>query len=180
MKYAESLEELEAMMKATQQTQGMDVLEHGYRVHEAFKKLDANSCPLYTELVGKLVDAETLKRYHVYHDCGKPLCADGTGRFPDHARISAAQWSTLFPEDMTVAYLMSKDMDFHTARAGDYATLWQHPLAPTLYLTAWAEIYANAEMFGGVESDSFKIKRKRLIQAAKKFAKEVDKHEVSK
>ena len=38
-----------------------------------------------------------------------------------------------------------------------------------LYLTAWSEILANSTMFGGKESDSFKIKRKKLIQAGKKL-----------
>jgi hypothetical protein len=64
---------------------------------------------------------------------------------------------------------MRMDMEFHTRRGDDVVELWKHPLSHMLYLTAWAELYANAEMFGGTSSDSFKIKRKRLIQAGKKM-----------
>jgi hypothetical protein len=41
------------------------------------------------------------------------------------------------------------------------------PYAKHLYATAWSELFANAELFGGFESDSFKIKRKKLIKALK-------------
>ena len=50
--------------------------------------------------------------------------------------------------------------------------LCKQPYAITLYLTAWAELIANSKMFGGYGSTSFKIKRKALIQAGKKFSME--------
>lgn len=169
MAYADSLAALEAAMISTQQTKGLNVLEHGKAVYEAYLKLDAETCPLYDKLIRKVVDFETLKRYQVYHDCGKPFCADGEGRFPDHAYHSSMQWNHLFPAETTVRDLMALDMCFHAGRSDEIVELWKNPLAPTLYLTAWAEIYANANMFGGTDSNSFKIKRKRLIQAGKKF-----------
>ena len=63
---------------------------------------------------------------------------------------------------------MLHDMDFHIKRGDDLVDTWELDIAISLYLAAWAEIYANSQMFGGINSESFKIKRKRLIQAGKK------------
>lgn len=60
-------------------------------------------------------------------------------------------------------------MDFHSLRGDDIIELWKQPYAATLYFTAWAEIIANSQMFGGFDSTSFKIKKKALIQAGKKY-----------
>jgi len=64
---------------------------------------------------------------------------------------------------------MLLDMGFHTYRDEQLIELCKNPLAPTLYFTAWAELEANASMFGGHDSDSYKIKKKRLIKAGKKL-----------
>jgi hypothetical protein len=168
--FAKTIGELKEMMVATPQTAGLNVLEHGFRVREAYRKLSATTCPLFDVLQKDIgIGDEIIEAYQIYHDCGKPLCADSSGRFPNHSQLSSQQWLALYPEDRIVAELMSLDMEFHTRRGEDIRELWGNPLAPILYLTAWAEIYANAEMFGGVESESFKIKRKRLIQAGKKY-----------
>jgi hypothetical protein len=42
--------------------------------------------------------------------------------------------------------------------------------AATLWVAGWAEIHANAAMFGGFESTSFKIKRKHLLSRGKALA----------
>jgi hypothetical protein len=94
---------------------------------------------------------------------------DGKQRFPDHAKYSCAQYFTIWPDDLETAILILKDMEFHTLKGDDIVNLWKHPLAPSLYFTAWAEIIANCKMFGGQESTSFKIKKKALISAGKKF-----------
>jgi hypothetical protein len=113
--------------------------------------------------------------YHVFHDCGKPACQtiDEQGRkhFPDHAKWSKEQYVRIFGENGTVPELIGSDMDFHTKSGEDLAHLWNSPLALTLYFTAWAEIIANSQMFGGFDSTSFKIKKKKLIQAGKKWKK---------
>lgn len=57
-------------------------------------------------------------------------------------------------------------------KGDDLIDLWKQPYAPTLYFTAWAEIMANSKMFGGFDSTSFKIKKKALISAAKKYDQE--------
>lgn len=107
----------------------------------------------------------------MFHDCGKPLCLtideNGKRHFPCHSEYSYEQYKLLFPVNFIVQELIRLDMDFHTKRGEDIKKLWKNPLAPTLYLTAWAELYANASMFGGIESTSFKIKKKQLVKALK-------------
>ena len=176
MMYASTLEDLIFKMKNTKQFENMDVLQHGESVHSAYLELiselengNHQISDLYFKLKNKLLDIDTMERYHIYHDCGKPFCQDDAGRFPNHAMHSCNQWKLLFPDDVIVQELMKHDMDFHIMRGDDIMNLWQNPLAPSLYLTAWAELEANAVMFGGRNSDSYKIKRKRLIQAGKKY-----------
>lgn len=118
-----------------------------------------------------MLDFETIRKYQIYHDCGKHLCRvieDGKQRFPNHAYWSSAQYLNIW-HDHLIAMLILRDMDFHTLKGDDLIDLWRQPLAPTLYFTAWAEIIANSEMFGGFDSTSFKIKKKALISAAKKY-----------
>jgi len=62
---------------------------------------------------------------------------------------------------------MLNDMKFHTGF--NEPEFYSSELAPSLYLTAWAELEANSSMFGGHESTSYKIKKKRLIQQGKKL-----------
>jgi hypothetical protein len=110
--------------------------------------------------------------YHVFHDCGKHLCKeigeDGKTRYPNHAEWSKKQYIEVFGENGTEPELIGSDMDFHTKSGEELTDLWKSPLAPILYFTAWAEIIANSTMFGGQDSTSFKIKKKKLIQAGKK------------
>ncbi len=176
-------------MRSCEQTAGMDMLQHGRLVHEHYLDLisqlesGAHECPelnkLWSHLKHAIPPADILKRYHVYHDCGKHLCLeigeDGKRRFPNHAEHSAKQYSHIFPEDGLITALIRHDLDFHILRGDDLLRLWKSPFAPALYFTAWAEISANAEMFGGKQSESYKIKRSRLIQAGKKYLNNLNK-----
>ena len=170
-------------MAECEQAPGLTMLQHGELVHAHYKALCTElqnneadpALQKWWELAKHaLPSPEVLKPYHVYHDCGKHLTltvdSDGKRRYPDHASASAEQYSALFPQDTFTTHLIRHDMDFHTMRGPDLCSLWNDPCAPILYLTAWAEIRANASMFGGVDSESYKIKRSRLIQAAKKFS----------
>lgn len=173
--YATSFDSLIGSMKATEQTAGVSVLDHGHRVHQRYGELvqelnQGIALPgiqnVWERIRERLVSPDQMERYQVYHDCGKPACHTD-GHFPDHAEHSANQWALLFPEETVVADLMRLDMQFHLMNAEDAKAFWPHPLAPTLFVTAWAEILANAEMFGGQESTSFKMKRKRLERAGR-------------
>lgn len=125
-----------------------------------------------SSLIDRQIDFDTCQRYQTYHDCGKPFCltidAEGKRHFPNHAQISKKTWLE-YGGSALEAELMGKDMDLHLLKAEE-AAQWadlNRDLGPTLLLTAWAEIHANAVMFGGLDSESFKIKAKRLRQRAK-------------
>jgi hypothetical protein len=87
--------------------------------------------------------------------------ADGKQHFPDHARISGAIWRTLGGDPIIARYI-EHDMDMHLLKPADALSYKHLDLAPALLLTALAELHANAEIFGGIESTSFKIKWKQL------------------
>lgn len=181
MNFALTLPDLHQAMTACEQAPGQHMLQHGDAVHHHYQQLiqqlESGTCawPVLSQVYARFTwpEAATLEPYHRYHDCGKPfvLTIDEEGRrhFPDHAAASAHQYALLFPQDTWTADLIRKDMDFHTLRGEALDSLCQDPQAPALYLTAWAEVCANATMFGGLQSDSFKIKAKRLIQAGKKL-----------
>jgi hypothetical protein len=181
MNFARTLPELHQAMDACEQAPGLNMRQHGQAVHDHYRQLMAQLAahaapfPVLAEVYARFPwpPVADLERYHRYHDCGKHLVltvdAEGKRRFPGHAEASAAQFALLFPEDTQTLHLIRRDMDFHTLRGDELDALCQDPLAPVLYLTAWAEVYANATLFGGLQSDSFKIKAKRLIQAGKKL-----------
>jgi hypothetical protein len=170
-------------MERCEQAPGLNMLQHGQMVHQKYRQLidqlerGEAECPellkLYERYKPSLPSPAELERYHVYHDCGKNLCLEidcsGKKHFPNHAEVSSEQYLKIFPDDSFTASLIRSDMDFHTLRGDDLVRLCKRPIAPILYLTAWAEIHANAEMFGGRSSESYKIKRSRLIQAGKKL-----------
>lgn len=157
-------------MLACEQAPGLNMLQHGIAVHEQYLRLLETAEPW---LVERQLPLSITKRYHIYHDCGKHLVLevgeDGRRRFPGHAKASAEQYRAVFPGDEIVADLIERDMDFHTCRGGELDALCMHPHAASLYLTAWAEINANAKMFGGRDSESYKIKASRLKKAGKKL-----------
>lgn len=169
------MERLIQDMESCYQTSGINMLQHGEMVREEYQKLLLCLPEYILDLRDLVLSSEITDRYQVFHDCGKPYCvSDGEARFPNHAETSASTWLSLHPEDKIVADLMRHDMDFHLGTHD-----WTSPLAPTLYLTAWAELFANANMFGGVESTSFKIKRKRLIKAGKDYVRHLSSGERS-
>lgn len=182
MIYPNTFEELLHLMQTTEQMTGLSVHAHGLMVQEQYKvlisELDTGQgepvlIEVYEKIKGKLLSDDIVLRYQEYHDCGKPLCRivdeDGKQHFPDHANVSANAWDKLFPSETVITELIRKDMTFHVAKSDDFDIIWNDPLAPTLYMTAWAEILANCTMFGGQDSTSFKIKKKKLIQAGKKY-----------
>jgi len=125
---------------------------------------------------------DVLRRYTVYHDCGKHLVeeTDGEGRhFPDHANVSADYWLRHYPEDTHVALLMRNDMFIHacTAKELDDSVL-PHEVLCTLLLTALAEIHSNAAMFGGVDSQSFKIKWKQVNRRGSRLLFRIPKEKI--
>lgn len=66
--------------------------------------------------------------------------------------------------DGDCAQLIKNDMIFHSGSICEVEEYCKNKLHIHSYVTAWAELFANAELFGGQSSTSFKIKRKRLIR----------------
>jgi len=176
-------------MKNCEQAPGFSIYQHGLDVANRYRDLYRHLLgekPVYEWTIPKTsleqlrsllphaLDPREARTYHVLHDCGKPFCItiDEQGRrhFPGHADRSYEIFKQLYPDDARSAELIRLDMACHTARGDELANLAKNELAPTLCLTAWAELYSNAEqLFGGFESTSFKIKHKTLCKAVKKI-----------
>ena len=114
-------------------------------------------------------------------NCWKPACrtvdADGRQHFPDHAAASARVWREA-GGDEEVAHLIASDMDIHLLKGEGVEAFARRPEACALLLTGLAEITANASMFGGIESTSFKIKFKNLDKRGRAIVKAIAAREV--
>ncbi len=183
-----STTQLRTLMRQCEQTKGMDVLMHGRLVAKYFEDLRLHTLqnkPLKYQwrlpkwaisptLWDKLMPLPKVRAYQIYHDCGKPLChykdSDERSHFPDHANVSADLWRTISP-DSIIEDLIRSDMQIHLLKAKDVEKFCQKDTAITLLLTGLAELHANASMFGGVESTSFKIKYKQINQRGKAVVK---------
>lgn len=130
----------------------------------------------HTELVSNLHDIEVIKKYTIYHDCGKHLVKTvdeaGKSHYPNHEEASHNYWLEYFPNEDIVAWLILNDMFFHICSASDLDNndFTKQDLC-TLLLTALAEVHANKERFGGTESVSFKSKYKHLVRRGNKLCK---------
>jgi hypothetical protein len=175
---------LRKAMRETQQMPNLSVLQHGFQVARYFDDLRQHiehNTPLKYEwklpewvfnkaLWEQVMPLKKVRTYQIMHDCGKPFCRtvddEGKQHFPDHAATSANIWLSLTGEE-DVAYLMAHDMDIHLLKGNQVEQFSQQPQAATLLLTGLSELHANASMFGGIESTSFKIKFKQLNRRGK-------------
>lgn len=122
-------------------------------------------------ILQNVLDEFTLQKYAVMHDCGKPFCKtiDENGRvhYPGHSLKSFEVFKT-FNNDPIIAELIKRDMDMHTMDSSlivednQIRSKEEVKKNVTLLITALSEIHANAELFGGLNSDSFRIKWKQL------------------
>lgn len=101
--------------------------------------------------------------YLQFHDIGKTITYDGEGHYPNHAQESARLWRLLDNRER-IATWIENDMVMHSGTVEEANKLVDKNI---LRLTALVECYSNAEMFGGFESDSFKIKLKKIIRNGK-------------
>ena len=145
--------------------------------------------PLVSE---HLLDDDVVHPYLLWHDCGKPFCreVDDAGRqhFPNHAAHSVIVWVEmcvsqrmatpgalwdLDADEVQTAKLIKMDMDAHCLSPEQVPEFAARPEAVTLLLAAVAEVHANAAMFGGYESTSFKIKIKHLERRGRQVLSEI-------
>lgn len=157
------------------------MIQHGEMVHEWYSDLHGARSKQWDfgkveSLIYRLIpltqDPIHIRPYHVFHDCGKPYCrtVDEQGRqhFPNHAQTSHDKWLEVGGSEKYSWYILN-DMAFHTLKGVDLQPIIEDPRSATLLLTAWSELHANAQMFGGTSSTSFKIKRKYLEKNTKAF-----------
>lgn len=176
-------------MRTCFQFQELDVLQHGEAVAYWFEDLywhlvegralsEAWRLPSWLSsencdaLMGLLPSLPQLALYQRYHDCGKPFCrqvdSQGWQHFPNHAEVSYQRWLECGGDEST-GQLIRLDMDVHLLKAEGLAEFSQRPQAFALLLSAVAEVHANAQMFGGTDSESFKIKLKHLERRGKQI-----------
>lgn len=178
-------------MLNTEQATNHNMLDHGISCYQRFKDLHDHFKKLkplqlhwelpewiYSEAIwNNLLNFNTISIYLLFHDCGKPDCLeiDSTGKrhFPNHADVSARTIAEL-TECTQLERLVKNDMVIHTIKPDDCNEFSTNSDCITHLVTGLCEIHANAEMFGGFESESFKIKLKRLNQRAKKILKEFE------
>lgn len=171
-----------------EQTKGQSVLQHGLSVKDYLFDLISHlrdDTPLkhkwvlpewvYTNkdlILSSIPDDETLELYTTYHDCGKPFCLtiddDGKRHFPNHAEVSYNIFKTIFNNDVA-ADLIRHDMDIHLLKSTGVADFTKNPHAITLLIAGLSEVHSNSNMFGGIDSTSFKIKLKTISQRGKQI-----------
>lgn len=173
-------------MEACEQTKGQDVLAHGRSVREHYRALlehlrgevdlteyDNWKLPGWLtqygpQLLATQAPYAAVDRYLTIHDGGKPAALvvdeDGRRHFPNHPVHSSRTYLETYAEtaDPLVADLILHDSDIHQLKADGVEEFATNPNAATHLLTGLAEVTANAQMFGGTDSTSFKIKFKAL------------------
>lgn len=185
------MERIRAAMTTCLQTPTQTVLEHGISVWDHFQQLhdhltSGNALPYwwrvpqwaYTPgLLDIVMPLDVVEEYILNHDCSKPIVLqvdeDGRRHFPGHAKASEQVWLAVGGNPVA-ARLMGMDMDAHLLKADGIAEFAGCPEAATLLLTALAEVHSNAAMFGGVDSDGFKIKAKHLEKRGRQVVAAMD------
>lgn len=184
-----AIEALQKKMKDCIQYGTVNVYQHGLAVRaEWFKILNyinsgdrvweqAFRCPRWLkdyrlDIQETMPPFAIMSSYVVYHDCGKPFCqTEDTGgkiHFPDHAKMSGTIWrETQHPHAERIASLMERDMDIHLLKPEGVEEFAKFDDCVGLLLAGLAEIHANCEMFGGPESQGFKIKYAQIDRRGK-------------
>jgi hypothetical protein len=177
-------------MSECDQTQGQSVLDHGISVKnylfDLINHLRTGSSLQYEWklpdwvlqnkdlILSSLPDDETLELYTTYHDCGKSFClmvdSDGKRHFPNHSEVSYQYFKQVF-NNPVAAELIRHDMLIHTIKSESTIHFCKTPYFLTLLITGLAEIHANSNMFGGIKSQSFRIKHKSITQRGKQIFK---------
>jgi len=175
-------------MRNCEQTKGQSVLEHGISVRnylfDLINHLRNGDTLKYKWIlpdwiydnkdfiIKSLPSDDTLNLYTKYHDCGKPFCLtideEGRKHFPNHAEVSYKIFKQVFTNDIA-AELIKHDMDIHLLKSDGIDDFCKNPHALTLLLTGLAEIHSNSQMFGGLDSTSFKIKYKSINKRGKQI-----------
>ncbi len=135
-------------------------------------------------ILNKLLPINIISTYQMYHDIGKPYCKsydienNGKYHFYNHAALSAKTYSQI-DNSYLISTLIERDMDIHLLKAEQIdnfigSSELDIMIAITLLISGLSEIHANAEMFGGLNSTSFKIKYKQINSRGKTILKKIN------
>lgn len=182
-----SLDKLIEDMKNCPQTDTQSVYQHGISVRDHFFQLismletntisDGWKIPdwflLYrNQILNSLMSQDIIEEYTIHHDCSKVKCitidSNGKRHFPNHAEASYHTWLSV-GGNVQAATLMRMDMLIHTMKCDDIDEFIKHPEAITLLIAGLSELHSNSQMFGGIDSVSFKIKWKHLNKIGKRI-----------
>lgn len=158
---------------------GLSVRDHMFQLIEMLKsgKYDTSMWKIpdwfhkyRKDILQQLLPMEIIEEYTIHHDCGKPYCLtideSGKKHFPNHADVSYQTWLQVGGNE-AAAKLMKMDMIIHTMKAAEIDDFIKNPEAITLLIAGLAEIHSNASMFGGMKSQSFKIKWSHIQRRGK-------------
>lgn len=117
--------------------------------------------------------------YCLYHDCGKPFCrtvdCNGKAHFLNHETVSYKKWIEVGGSKF-IGDLILYDMALHRSTVKDLDDMFDNLSKvqwSILIMSAFSEIHSNAEMFGGIDSISFKIKFKKVFKNVKHILKKL-------
>lgn len=177
-------------MRNCYQFENLSVLGHGiavmrkagrlYREDWAGFKLPDWFAENWAKIKESLYDWRTIKRYAIWHDISKPYCRtvdeNGKQHFPEHAAQSCKIFLDKVSNSPIVGQLIADDMLFHTVKAEQLdenlkSAYMSKSHLFTLLFVSLAELHANADMFGGTDSISFKMKYKQLDKRGKQLLK---------
>lgn len=144
---------------------GKDSTEYQYPLPSWFNNYKNELLPF---LEGNI---DAIKKYMIYHDCGKPFCLteDEAGQhFKNHAQTSKEIYEKIFSRGL-IADLIGDDMLCHLTKPKDFELLLDNQNIEILLCASLSEMHSNARMFGGFDSDSFKIKFKNYEKLGKRI-----------
>lgn len=117
--------------------------------------------------------------YCLYHDCGKPYCrtvdCNGNTHFLNHELVSYKKWMEAGGSKF-IGDLILYDMAIHRSTIKELNNMFDNISIIQwciLIISALSEVHSNAEMFGGLESISFKIKLKKIFKNVKHIIKKI-------
>lgn len=129
---------------------------------------------------------QTIDMYTLYHDCGKPFYQEYInnpritfhGEKPGHSEVSSIYFRSVFGyySKHHISELIRYDMKIHTMKTEDINWMIKRQEMILWIIVGLAEVHSNAELFGGMESTSFKIKWK---QVARRGCQLIDKKKLS-
>jgi len=119
-------------------------------------------------ILDNLLPIGMLSNYQIYHDIGKPFCKTydidtKKPHFYNHEKIS----SEIYPSVFEIKKLIASNMIIHKIKDKEMDKFSKRKDSISLLITGLSEIHANAEMFGGMNSTSFKIKYKQIDSRGK-------------